>query len=121
MIDHLYWYIDERSKIPVLDFVKVLTKQERAKIRAYFQELKLHGHNLRRPMADYLGHGVYELRPKNNRVFYFFYLRNNIVFVHAIRKDSDKIHENDLQTCLKRKFIVEELGKNIIEFKGDDL
>ena len=121
MIDRLYWYVDNRSDIPVLDFVKGLTKKDQAKIREYIQALKLYGHNLRRPMADYLGHGIYELRPKDNRVFYFFYLRNNIVFVHAIRKDSDKIYESDLQTCLKRKAIIEELGENIIEIKGDDL
>ena len=121
MIDHLYWYVDERLTIPVLDFVKALTKKERAKIKAYIQELKLQGYNLRRPMADYIGQGIYELRPKDNRVFYFFYLRNNIVFVHVIRKNADQILGNDIQICLKRKQIVEELGTNITEIKGDDL
>jgi phage-related protein len=121
MIEGLYWYMDNKSNTPVLEFIKALPKQERAKFKAYIQELKYHGHNLRRPMADYLGQGIYELRPKDNRIFYFFYLRNNIVFVHAIRKKTNKIPEVDLEICLKRKDIIETLDRNIIEIKGDDL
>ena len=121
MVEHFYWFIDDKFNNPVKEFILGLSWKEKAKIKAYMIELKLQGHNLRRPMADYLDHGIYELRPKDNRIFYFFYFRNNIVFVHAIRKKTDKIPASDLQICLKRKTVVEELEKNVTEFKGEAL
>ena len=97
-----------------------LPKNERARIISYLNELRVQGHNLRRPMADYLGHGIYELRPKDNRIFYFFYLKNNVVLLHVIKKRTDKILKNDLQLCVKRKVFVEESGENLekIELGG---
>ena len=80
-----------------------LPKKERAKISSYLMELKRQGHNLRRPMADYLGDGIYELRPGNHRVFYFFFVRNNAVLVHGIRKKTDKILKEDMILCIRRK------------------
>ena len=66
------------------------------------------GHNLRRPMADYLKDGIYGLRPKTNRVLYFFFLTNGVVLVHATRKKTDKIPEHDLALAIRRKSEVEE-------------
>ena len=77
---------------------------------AYCMELKKQGHNLHRPMADYLGNGIYELRPRANRIFYFFFLKNRAILLHAIRKKTDKIPVHDLALCMKRKQQVEALG-----------
>lgn len=121
MVDTVYYFIDEKGKNPVWEFIQGLPKSERIKIAAYVKELKLQGHNLHRPMADYLGHGIYELRPKDNRVFYFFYLKNNVVLVHALRKKTDKIPEGDLRLCLKRKAIVEEFNRNLEQIDGENL
>ena len=65
---------------------------------------------MRRPLADYLRDGIYELRPKGNRVFYFFFMKNNAVLVHAIKKKTDKVPARDLELCLNRKCLVEESG-----------
>jgi phage-related protein len=102
-----YYFIDQRGNRPVKEFIANLPAKEQAKIFAYFHELMRQGYNLRRPMADYLCHGIYELRPKNNRIFYFFFLKDVVVFLHALRKKSDKISENDLRLCIKRKLEVE--------------
>ena len=71
-------------------------------------ELLQRGHQLRRPIADYLGEGIYELRPKNSRIFYFFFMRNSAVMVHAIKKKTAEVPEEDMRLCLKRKNQVEE-------------
>ena len=121
-VDNIYYFIDDRGTNPVREFVVGLPKNERTKILAYLKELKAQGYNLRRPMADYLGYGIYELRPKDNRIFYFFYMKSNAVLLHAIRKRTDKIPPGDLQLCLKRKSIVEESGENLEEIDlGGDL
>ena len=72
MLTNIYYFVDERGGKPVEEFIRSLSLNERAKVFAYITELKNQGHNLRRPLADYIGNGIYELRPKNNRIFYFF-------------------------------------------------
>jgi len=107
-LSNICYFIDERGSKPVEEFIRTLPKKERAKVFAYLSELKREGSNLHRPMVDYLGGGIYELRPKANRIFYFFYLRDNAVLVHAIKKYMKKIPENDLRLCIKRKIQIEE-------------
>ena len=111
MLANIYYFVDERGHKPVEEFIRTLPTKERAKIFAYIVELKNKGHNLRRPIADYIGGGIYEIRPKSNRIFYFFFLKHSAVLVHAIRKKTDKIPEKDLKLCLKRKARVEEYSK----------
>jgi phage-related protein len=101
------YYVDDRGDNPVKEFIKSLPVKERAKVFAYINELKKQGNNLLRPMADYLEDGIYELRPKDNRIFYFFYLRDNAVLLHAIKKKTREIPRNDLNLCLKRKNLIE--------------
>lgn len=103
----IYYFVDERGDNPVRDFIESLPLKERAKVFAYINELKRQGNNLRRPMADYLEDGIYELRAKDNRIFYFFYLKDNAVLVHAAKKKTREIPRNDLNLCLKRKQLVE--------------
>jgi len=110
-LQSVYYFVDERGRNPVKEFIKELSFDERAKAFAYIGELKKQGNNLRRPLADYLGHGIYELRPKANRIFYFFFLKDSAVLIHAIRKKVDKIPPKDLEVCIKRKSIVEERAK----------
>ncbi|MBU4305951.1 MAG: type II toxin-antitoxin system RelE/ParE family toxin [Candidatus Omnitrophica bacterium] len=110
-IKNIYYFVDGRGNNPVKEFISGLSLGERAKVFAYIMELKKQGNNLHRPLSDYLGHGIYELRPKANRVFYFFFLKDNAVLVHAIRKKTNKIPLKDLEVCIKRKFSVEEHAK----------
>lgn len=112
MLKHVYFFIDEHGLSPVEEFMKELTEKEEMKIRAYIRILKEYGHALRRPIADYLGEGIYELRPQAHRVFYFFFLKDSAVLLHMLRKKTDKIPLNDINLCLKRKKEVEAL-KNI--------
>ena len=103
MLKGIYFYVDERGHKPVKEFIDILPLKDQAKVLAYLDELKKQGHNLRRPMADYLGEGIYELRPKDNRVFYFFFLKDNAVLLHARRKKTDRIPAGDMEICLKRR------------------
>lgn len=122
MLKSIFYFVDDKGNNPVKEFIAKLTIKERAKIFAYLIELKDQGHNLRRPMADYLGNGIYELRPKNNRIFYFFFLKEGAVLVHAIRKKTNAIPAGDLELCIKRKRIIEGNKKTEnIEFIGGNI
>ena len=111
MLKTICFFIDERSHNPVKEFIERLPLKDQSKIMAYLEELKKQGHRMRRPMADYLGEGIYELRPQAHRIFYFFFLGENVVLLHAMRKKTDKIPQADLELCLKRKHQVENLGR----------
>jgi phage-related protein len=106
-VQNVYYYVDTRGKKPVIEFIEALSSHDQAKVLAYIGELKKQGHNLRRPMADYLGNDIYELRPKDNRIFYFFYLKGNVILVHAIKKKTKQILPVDLALCLRRKQEIE--------------
>ena len=96
MLKSIRFFIDERGNNPVKEFMDTMSLKERTKVNAYLGELKDQGYNLRRPMADYLGEGIYELRPRHNRIFYFFFLREHAVLLHAIRKKTDRIPVEDI-------------------------
>ena len=108
MLPDVFYFIDERGGNPVKEFIDRLPSKEQTKVFAYMAELLQRGHQLRRPIADYLGNGIYELRPKNNRIFYFFFMKSSAVMIHAIRKTTHKIPESDLQLCARRKNQVEQ-------------
>jgi phage-related protein len=107
MLNEVRFYIDDRGRQPVRDFIDAQPLKDQVKILAYLEELKKQGHNLRRPVADYLGEGIYELRPKHNRIFYFFFSKGCVVLLHALRRRTDKIPTDDLALCIKRREQVE--------------
>jgi phage-related protein/transcriptional regulator with XRE-family HTH domain len=74
------FYRDEDGTAPLNDWLTSLQAKARAKCLAHLQLLEKHGHELRRPHAENLGNGLYELRVKffrvNYRMLYFFYGRD---------------------------------------------
>ncbi len=105
---NIFYFRDNRGRYPVREFIDGLPLKEQAKVFAYIKELGKQGHNLRRPLCDFVKDGIYELRPQATRLFYFFYQKQNIVFVHAIKKKTNKIPEKDIELSLKRKRAMED-------------
>lgn len=64
------------------------------------------GHELRRPEADYLEEGIYELRigrgHVNYRILYFFHGQNVTLLAHALSKEG-KVPAADVERALKRR------------------
>lgn len=65
-----------------------------------------YGYKLRRPQADYLKNGIYELRMIrqgiNYRILYFFYKQQAIIS-HGFMKQTNKVPENEINTAIKNK------------------
>lgn len=63
--------------MPVLDWFATLPAKAQAKCLERIQYLATVGHEARRPHADYLRDGIYELRARlgtvNYRILYFFH------------------------------------------------
>lgn len=68
------------------------------------------GNQMRRPQADMLRSGIYELRTKvrrvNYRVFYFFIGKNEAMLSHGNTKEG-KVEEGDIELAIKRKKLVQ--------------
>ena len=76
------WYEAGDGACPIAEFLDGLTQDERAKALAAIDLLEEEGPNLRRPHADFLKNGIYELRIRVSkvryRVLYFFCNRTDI-------------------------------------------
>lgn len=98
------------GKAPVLEWLKTLLRQDRkgyANCIARIRQLASVGYELRRPAADYLRDGVYELRAKHVRVqyriLYFFSGQNVAILAHAITKAGDQVPNIEIEQAIKRK------------------
>jgi phage-related protein len=100
------FYKEDDGSIPVLDWLDTLPVKVRHKCMVRFQSLEKMGHRLRRPIADYLRDGLYELRIRagrvNYRILYFFHNRRAVVLVHGLTKEKS-IHPSDIQRAKRRK------------------
>ena len=105
----VYFFQDEDGSVPCKAWLQKLRHQDQ---KAYLkcidslERLKAVGFNLRRPVADYVKEGIYELRVRSNniqyRILFFFHGKNMIILSHGLRKE-DKIPETEIQRALLRK------------------
>lgn len=101
------------GSVPVLDW---LTQLRHTNMKAFarcvvrIERLEERGHELRRPEADLLRDGIYELRIRQGtvqyRLLYFFRGRNVAILAHALTKE-DKVPPIDIDRAIRRKKMFE--------------
>jgi putative component of toxin-antitoxin plasmid stabilization module len=103
------FFKDEGGQAPVLEWLRELRDKNAkawANCRARIMLLSQFGHELRRPAADFLRDGIYELRAKQGhvqfRMLYFFHGRNVAVLSHSLTKEA-AIPAVDIERTLERK------------------
>ena len=103
------FYRDERGQAPVVEWLRELRRKDKkayAKCNARIQVLAQLGHELRRPMADYLRDGIHELRIRqghvNYRILYFFHGQGVAILVHGLTKE-DEVPNADIERAIQRK------------------
>jgi len=96
--------------VPVLDWLDSLPAKALDKCRVRIERLRDLGHELRRPEADFLRDGIYELRVRvgtiNYRMLYFFHGRIAAVLAHGLMKE-DRVPKRDIETAIQRKRLFE--------------
>lgn len=107
------FYCEADGESPVVEWLLRLRKENAkawANCRAQIERLAVFGHELRRPAADFLRDGIYELRAKSGhvqyRMLYFFHGRNVAVLAHALTKE-EKVPPLDIERALRRKALFE--------------
>src|SRR5579864_9635573 len=87
----IVFYREEDGTVPLLQWLDALPRAAVVKCRVKIDRLKELGHELRRPEADYLRDGIYELRVRlrriNYRILYFFHGKAAAVLSHGVIKE----------------------------------
>ncbi len=106
---HVVFYQESDGQAPVVEWLQeLLATNERAwaNCRARIELLAQFGHELRRPAADYLQDGIYELRAKQGhvqyRLLYFFHGRQLAILAHVLTKE-DEVRKADIERAIERK------------------
>ncbi len=110
---HVAFYQEADGQAPVVNWLRELLKTNGrawSNCRARIELLAQFGHELRRPAADYLRDGIYELRAKQGhvqyRLLYFFHGRQVAILAHSLTKE-DKVPNADIERAIRRKGLFE--------------
>ena len=105
------FYKDREGNVPVLEWLDGLPARIQDKCVVKIERLRELGHELRRPEADLLRNGVYELRVgregMNYRILYFFHGRVAAVLAHGLTKEQE-VPVKDIERALERKRLFEQ-------------
>jgi putative addiction module killer protein len=122
----IYFFLADDGAVPVLDWLQQIRRQDRrayAKCVVRIQRLADQGHALRRPEADYLREGIYELRIRhghvNYRILYFFHEQNVVILAHGLTKES-QVPDAEIERAIRRKITFEATPDNHIWEETDD-
>lgn len=104
------FYQDEDGTVPILEWFERLPEKALDKCRVKLERLQELGHEMRRPEADYLRDGIYELRVRvgsvNYRMLYFFHENIAAVVSHGLTKEK-RVPPKDIDRAVaaKQRFI----------------
>ena len=69
----------------------------------YIELLQQNGTHLNENITKHLEDGIWELRPGNNRVFYFFFQDDVFVLLHQFRKKSQKTPKREIEKAKRER------------------
>ena len=106
------FYESSNGENPVWDFLEGLRlKMESSKdariqfkqVNMYIELLAQNGTNLNENITKHLEEDIWELRPGNNRVFYFCVQNNTFVLLHQFRKKSQKTPRREIDKAKRER------------------
>ena len=99
------FYAEDDGSAPLLTWLDQQQTKVQDKCLVKTERLAELGHELRRPEADFLRDGIYELRVRyrrvNYRMLYFFHERTAVIS-HGLTKE-DIVPENEIDLAITRK------------------
>ena len=114
------FYKEDDGSVPILEWLDSLQPKALDKCTVRIERLAELGHELRRPEADFLRDGIYELRVGlqhvNYRMLYFFHGRTAAVVSHGLVKEA-AVPLKEIEKALERK---RKFGKNPSEHTHEE-
>ena len=100
------YFAEEDGSVPMLEWLRDLPRQAQSKVRTRMRLLAEFGYELRRPLADTLREGVYELRVRYRniqyRALYFFY-QQQAVLSHGVTKKGKRVPDKEIDLAARRR------------------
>jgi phage-related protein len=100
------FYRDDDGRVPLLEWLDELPRKAQDKCRVKIERLRELGHELRRPEADFLRDGIYELRIRlkrvNYRMLYFFHRDTAAVLSHGLVKEK-QVPAKEIDQAIEHK------------------
>ena len=100
------FYETKDGKSELWDFLEELRKKSNTnkdariqfnQIALYIELLQQNGTRLSSNITKYLEDDIWELRPGNNRVLYFYFKDNKFVLLHHFRKKTQKTPKREIE------------------------
>jgi len=108
--DVLFFREQKDNSVPLLEWLERLPAKVQVKCTERIDRLGELGHELRRPEADFLRDGIYELRASyqgvHYRMLYFFAGKAVVVLSHGFTKER-AVPSREIDQAIKRKSLVE--------------
>lgn len=103
---HIIYYVDEKGREPVRDYLHSVSDKEQNKIDAYLELLKEHQGYLDEPYSRHIAGKIRELRVdfarNRHRILYFTAVGRQIILLHAFLKKTPKTPDREVVKALER-------------------
>ena len=108
----IHYYRNHNGYQPVYEWFKEIEKSDRVTWRKFYQlqimlkenGKKIHSGEIKRKDIKKLkGRKIWQLRINNNRVLFFYFTENQIVFTNQFQKKSNQTPENEIIRAQKRR------------------
>lgn len=121
------FYCEDDGSAPVLEWLHVIGKRDQRavdKCQAAIERLAEMGHELRRPEADILRDGIYELRIRvgrvNYRILYFYHGRGVALLTHGLTKEREVPNADIDRAIVRKDRFMTDPKKHTYESEDDD-
>jgi phage-related protein len=100
----IHFYVDNRGKQPVLDYLRELKNQrdkssriKADKISDYIQSLSEYGTHLGEPYLKHIDGEIWELRPLRDRILFAAWTENGFLLLHVFMKQTQKTPPREIE------------------------
>ena len=102
------FYRNKNDKSEIVEYLDELKKKgttskseriNRNKILAYIGALEKYGTRIGEPVVKHIDGDIWELRPLDNRIFFFYWKDNKYVLLHHFIKKTNKTPPREIKTA----------------------
>ena len=100
------FYEDRQGNKPIVEYISELRKQSKTnkneriklkKITEYMRMLRNYGTTAGEPFVKHIDGNIWELRPTNDRIFFFYWKDDTFVMLHHFTKKTNKTPPREIE------------------------